>query len=343
MRHARSSAAGGALLLALVVAPVAAGHSGGKAEPEIAAALSGKGLTPDLVVRVTDVDSGDAVDGATVTAAASMTVPHTMQLAPVTIPQTGPGRYEGRIRLLMPAEWTFRIAVAGENVAAASATLQAHVGLFSSTSSAGGSATAPPVATLPTRVEAVLTRSDYLTMAVLWMHGLAAMGWILGVVVMGVALASDPSLLESGVRARLSRWYRRFGAWLHWGLVPVIVATGIYNMWRVTPFSLALSPSAVRRLVDVPYGALYESILIVKLGLFAALLITGTQVLRRSLRPVEESSDRARAGTLSTLHSALGAPGLVYLATIPLILAAAMALRYVHILSHVAVVLDQRS
>jgi hypothetical protein len=242
----------------------------------------------------------------------------------------------------MPAEWTFRIAVGGEKVVGASATLRAHIGLFSSSSSAVGSATSPPVATLPTRVEAVLGRTDYLTMAVLWVHGLAAMGWILGVVVMAVALASDPALLDGGVRARLSRWYRRVGAWLHWGLVPVIVATGIYNMWRVTPFSLALSPVAVRRLVDVPYGALYEAVLIVKLGLFGALLITGTQVLRRTVRPVEAGESR-KAGALTTLRSALGAPGLVYVASIPLILAAAMALRYVHILSHVAVVLDQRS
>ena len=43
------------------------------------------------------------------------------------------------------------------------------------------------------------------------------------------------------------------------------------------------------------------------------------------------------------LRSAPGLPGLVYVASVPLILAAAMAPRYVHILTHVAIVLDQRS
>jgi uncharacterized membrane protein len=330
-----------AAVVGLALAPAAAAHSGGKAEPRISAGLSGTGLSRDVVVRLTDVDSGEPIDGATVTAAASMSVPHTMQLAPEPVPQTGPGTYRGRIQLLMPAVWTFRIGVSGPKVVGASATMRARIGFFSSGSTA--TATSPPVATLPTRVEAVLTRTDYLTMAVLWMHGLAAMGWILGVVVMAVALASDPALLDDGVRGRLSRWYRRVGAWLHWALVPVIVATGIYNMQRVTPFSLAWSPAAVRRLVDVPYGALYEAILVVKLGLFAALLITGTQVLRRTLNGVEPSTEIRKAGALSTLRSSLGAPGLVYLSSVPLILAAAMALRYVHILSHVAVVLDQRS
>jgi hypothetical protein len=41
-----------------------------------------------------------------------------------------------------------------------------------------------------------------------------------------------------------------------------------------------------------------------------------------------------------TLITALGAPGVVYLLTVPLILAAAMALRYVHILSHVGEVIN---
>jgi hypothetical protein len=336
----RTLVAGLGLVLALGAAPAAEAHSGGKAEPRIAAGLSGTGLSRTLVVRLTDADSGDPIEGATVTAAPSMSVPHTMQLAPQQVPSTGVGTYAGKLQFLMPAVWTVRIGVSGQKVVSASASLHARIGLFSSGSSQ--TVTSAPVATLPTRVEAVLTPTDYLTMTVLWIHGLAAMGWILGVIVMAVALASDPALLDDGVRSRLSRWYRRVGAWLHWGLVPVIVVTGIYNMHRVTPFALAWTPHDVRRLNDVPYGALYEAILLVKLGLFTALLITGTQVLRRTVRPVASSAEVRKAGAMSTLRSALGAPGLVYVVSVPLILAAAMALRYVHILSHVAVVLDQQ-
>lgn len=45
-------------------------------------------------------------------------------------------------------------------------------------------------------------------------------------------------------------------------------------------------------------------------------------------------------GFVRTLAGGLGPAGILYLATVPLILAAAMALRYVHILSHVAEVLQ---
>jgi uncharacterized membrane protein len=176
-------------------------------------------------------------------------------------------------------------------------------------------------------------------MAVLWIHGLASMGWILGVIVMTIALATAPSLLDGGVRARLSRWYRRIGSWLHWALVPVIVATGIYNTQRVTPFTLAWTPGGFGGLSDIPYGRLYEAILLVKLALFAVLLVTGTLLLRRTLRAGQAPAETASASAFRTLWSGLGAAGAVYLATVPLILAAAMALRYVHILSHVAVVL----
>jgi hypothetical protein len=329
-----------AATLATLLVPPAGAHTGGKAEPRIAAGVKGTGLSRTLIVRLTDVDDGDPIAGATVKAGLSMTHPHPMQLTPQRLPEAKPGTYEGRIKLVMPAVWTIRIAVTGEDVVAASATLRVKAAL----TAPGSAATPPPgVAPLPTKIEDTLVRSDYARMAVLWIHGLAAMGWILGVLVMAVALASEPAILADGVRARLSRWYRSWGAWLHWALVPVIVATGVYNMFRVTPFPLAWTPDEVRRLSDIPYGGLYEAILIVKLGLFAALLITGTQVLRRTLRPAPAVHESRFAGPVSTLRSALGAPGLVYVAAVPLILAAAMALRYVHILSHVAEVLNATS
>ena len=304
--------------------------------PQISAVVAGAGLTRTVSVRLTDVEDGDPIEGATVTVGASMTLPHPMSVSPEPLPATAPGVYEGQIGLLMPSVWTLRISVTGKDVVPASATLRTKA-TFSST---GSTTTEPSGSVLPTRIEATLVRSDYVTMAVLWIHGLASMAWILGVIVMAVALATDPSPLAGGIRLRLSRWYRRIGAGLHWALVPVIVATGIYNTQRVTPFTIAWTPGGFGRLSDIPYGRLYEAILFVKLALFAALLVTGTLLLRRTLRagraPAAES---ARASALRMLWSALGLEGVVYLATVPLILAAAMALRYVHILSHVAVVL----
>jgi hypothetical protein len=61
-------------------------------------------------------------------------------------------------------------------------------------------------------------------------------------------------------------------------------------------------------------------------------------VLMRTIRP--QAVADAGTGAVRTLITALGPAGLAYLLTVPLILAAAMALRYVHILSHVAEVIN---
>jgi hypothetical protein len=182
------------------------------------------------------------------------------------------------------------------------------------------------------------------TMFMLWVHGLAAMGWIIGVVVMTIALAT-PSILTSGIRARVSAWYRSWGAWAHWALVPLIVATGIYNMVYVTPFKLRWPWDS--QLDLIAYGNWYEAILLIKLALFVVLLATGTAMLLRAVRPapaatpaLAHGSAEPSQGFVGTLVSALGAPGIAYVLTVPAILAAAMALRYVHILSHVAEVVN---
>lgn len=336
------------LLLAAALAtaaafPVsAAAHEGDKAEPRIAAALSANaGTVRVLTVGLRDADSRDPVPKATVVATAEMSDPHLMRLAPWRLPEIRAGIYRARVRFAMPARWTVTIKVGGKKVVAARAELGVRV--------TGGAAAAPTPAgtpdlsTLPTRVEDELGERDFVSMAALWLHGIAALGWIVGVLVMVVALSARPGVLAADVRERLRAGYRSWGAWLHWSLVPAIVLTGIYNMLVVTPFPLAWRPSEVRALADVPYGALYEAILIVKLGLFAALLITGTQLLARAVRgdtaPMPATNPHP-PGFIRTLAGALGPAGILYLATVPLILAAAMALRYIHILSHVAEVLQ---
>ena len=99
------------------------------------------------------------------------------------------------------------------------------------------------------------------------------------------------------------------------------------------------------------YGGTYEGILSIKLGLFLVLLASGTLMLARVVGSPANGAAAAAApagsgepttGPIKTLVSALGAPRLLYVSTVPLILAAAMALRYVHILSHVADVVNSR-
>ena len=314
----------------------AAAHEGGKAQPRIAAQARGSGFNRTIVVRLNDLDSGDPISGANVKLRAEMTRPHVMTLIPRTVPETKrPGVYSLPYTFVMPGDWKAEFEVTGPKVVTAKADLDVPVAV-----------TAPPPTAqtniptvLPTRLETSITERDWVSMAVLWLHGLASLGWIVGVIVMAIAL-SVPPLLTEGARAGIAQWYRSWGAWVHWSAVPLIVATGIYNMVYVTPFELAVTPSAIDDLSNVPYGRAYEAILLVKLALFVVLLATGTMVLMRTIRPQVVANPGA--GPVRTLVAALGPPGVIYLLTVPLILAAAMALRYVHILSHVAEVVNNQ-
>jgi hypothetical protein len=326
-----SSALLAAFVVALACAGPAAAHRDGKAEPRISAQAPGQGYNRTLIVRLTDLDSGAPISSARVTVRARMTRPHEMTLLPRTMPERRPrGTYRLPYTFVMPGDWRAEFEVTGPKVITARANLPVPI---SSPATTAPEFSGP--AALPTRLETDITERDWLTMLVLWLHGLAALGWIVGVLVMAVALSTP--LLAEGVRGAVARSYRSWGAWAHWAAVPLIVATGIYNMVYVTPFELALTPGAIDDLSNVAYGRAYQAILLVKLALFVVLLATGTMVLMRALRPRLAPPG---AGAVRTLATALGAPGLVYLLSVPLILGAAMALRYVHILSHVAEVVN---
>jgi hypothetical protein len=329
-------------LAALAAAPAALAHKGGKAEPQISAKAAGNGYDRTVVVRLKDVDGGGPIRGAEVSISGQMVRPHLMTLIPRSLSEVSAGTYRGRYPFIMRGDWKVNIEVTGKKVTRASAELPVAIG----GSSASGVAGASNV--LPTRLETAITGRDYLTMLVLWLHGLAAMGWIIGVIAMSIALSTE-QLLVSGVRAKISAAYRRWGAWVHWASVPVIVATGIYNMIYVTPFTLRWPLSSA--LDTVAYGRTYEAILVVKLGLFVVLFATGTLMLARIVRSPTHAAAPSAApagsaasttGPIKTLVAALGPPGILYVSTVPLILAAAMALRYVHILSHVAEVVNSR-
>jgi hypothetical protein len=324
-----------ALVLAGLPAEPAVAHEGGKAQPRISAQARGNGFNRTLIVRLNDLDSGDPISGATVKVRTRMTRPHVMTLIPRTIPETRrPGLYRLPYTFVMPGDWSAEFEVTGQKVITAKADLVVPI----------AAAAPPPGQTsgpvpLPTRLEASITERDWLTMAVLWLHGLASLGWIVGVIVMAIALSAPP-LLTEGARGAIARWYRSWGAWVHWSAVPLIVATGIYNIVYVTPFELAVTPDAIDNLSNIAYGRTYEAILLFKLALFVVLLASGTMLLLRTLGP--PAPTKPGAGPGRTLIAALGPPGVVYLLTVPLILAAAMALRYVHILSHVGEVVNTK-
>lgn len=318
-------------LSGLTAGPALAHDDQGRAEPRVAAEARGTGFNRTLVVRVTDVDSGAPISGATVKVQTRMTRPHVMQLLERTIPEARPkGTYRLPYTFVMPGDWEAEFEVSGAKVVRADATLDVPIAVDAPPPAVGGGPTP-----LPTRLETDISDRDWISMAVLWIHSLASLGWIVGVLAMVLALSTP--LLAEGMRGSVARAYRSWGAWVHWGAVPLIVATGIYNMVYVTPFELALTPGAIDDLENVAYGRTYEAILLTKLGLFVVLLVSGTLVLMRTIRPPAATPGR---GAVRTLLAALGPSGLVYLASIPLILLAAMALRYVHILSHVAEVIN---
>ena len=103
----------------------------------------------------------------------------------------------------------------------------------------------------------------------------------------------------------------------------------------MTPFEIAWRPGRLDELEAIPYGRLYEGILLTKLLLFALMLVTGFAVARRARRTWDDESAPEQAPPALVLRR-IGASGAVFLLTAPLIVAAAVALRYVHILSHVA-------
>ena len=341
--HMRIAVAATLTALVAVVAPAAASaHEGGKPEPRISAAIVPKAeLQGRVLVGLTDIDTGEVIPGAEVTVFAEMTRPHVMRTQPVRLPETAPGSYAGTLQFLMPGTWTLHVEAGGPDVISADAEVTTRVRLAETpnpTPPIPGDDADPPVRVLPTTIDDVVTEDDAARMVSLWLHALAALGWIVGVLVMAVALSTRPGVLAEAARTRLARAYTSWGAWVHWGLVLVIVATGVYQMLYVTPFPLAYTPEGFTRLAEIPYGLLYEAILVAKLALFGVLVLSGTVTLLRVLDaplPVIAVTN-PHPGFFRILGSALGPAGVVYLLTVPLILAAAMALRYVHVLAHVA-------
>ena len=196
-------------------------------------------------------------------------------------------------------------------------------------------ATAPAAPILVGSVRYVVTSREVEDMVVLWVHGIAATGWILGLLLLLASATAGSGSLAPEARRRLARWYRRWGFPLVWLAAATVVATGIYNVLRVTPFDLVWRPGDFGELSQVSFGRLYEGILLVKLLLFALMLASGAGLARRAHRVWSEDV-AAGDGVLRLGLRRLGVYGVVFVVSAPLIVAAAVALRYVHILSHVA-------
>lgn len=323
-----------AVAVALALIPVSAAHRGGKADPVATVSVRQSGpLQALLDVSLRDADGGEPVRGAEVEGFGLMTRPHTMYTYFDALPEVAPGRYRALVRLPMTARWTLHLTVGGRGVLRREVRAPVAIERTAAARATPPQASQPPVVVGSVRY--VITRREVRDIAVLWVHGAAATAWIVGLALLLLAASAGSGVFAAEARRRIGRWYRRQGSALLWLAAALVVATGIYNTLRVTPFEIVWRPGDLGDLEQIPYGQLYEAILLTKLLLFGLMLATGLAVARRARRTWDDDGARDRSPRTLVLHR-IGASGAVFLLSAPLIVAAAVALRYVHILSHAA-------
>lgn len=322
-----------AKLLALLILGLTLGlgsdalaHQGGRAIPkmEISVAPDSSGpLTLAITARLIDADSGTPVEGANVSFEAVMTDPHEMWTLPTPMTETAePGVYSAVIKFPMAADWKFIIKADGSGLLPATAEYsyritfqgaQADPSAQSLTSTVG--AQTPSRAQV--KVEGSLGWGDVAPITSLVLHSISAIAWV-GLTVLLVVAAGDvrnqrfgeefrEELLEKG-----SRW--RAGA-VAAGVA--LIVTGVYNTIVVAPFKIAPTPDAMSSAMKIPFGGTYLAILGSKIVLMALLV-----VINRIPAKDPEQSARFVIKADAVL--------------LPLLLVAVVALRYVHVLSHVA-------
>jgi hypothetical protein len=104
-----------ALLIALLFCPPAAARA--SEQPRVEVKTPGDGLIRSVTVRLTDPESGAPIDGAAITAIATMTKPHLMSMPPLQFRPEGGGRYVSRVQFEMRTPWTVTMRVTGRNFA----------------------------------------------------------------------------------------------------------------------------------------------------------------------------------------------------------------------------------
>lgn len=320
-------------------APPAWSHNGGKAVPVVLTRVEESGPLQALVdVTVRDEDGGEPVRGAVVRGAAKMTRPHTMYTYFGPLPEVSPGRYRANVKLPMTATWVLQISVGGSDVVPRTVRQTVVIDRSALTEQSAGRSAVPTAGPADVALVGVvryeITRRELQDIVVLWVHGIAAMFWIGGLALLLLALTAGAGSFAPDARDRIGRWYRRRGLPATWAAAVVVVVTGVYNMLRVSPFALAWRPADISELKAIPYGLAYEAILTAKLMLFVVMIAAGFAAVLRA-RDRRDAPGK-EGGSIALGVRSLGVSGIVFLACAPAILAAVAALRYVHILSHVA-------
>lgn len=304
---------GSVVLLLLIQGTPARAHKGGRAIPSVEITTSQSGpLTLVVVAKITDADSGTPVQGANVTFEAVMVEPHEMWTLPVPMTETAePGVYESAIKFPMAADWKFKISVAGESVLPATAEYDYRL-TFQGAEELTSSISPSPARVM---VQGSLGMGDVLPLTSLIFHSVASLIWVALTLLLVVAALRgghlSPEFTER-ILEKGSRW--RAGA-IAAGVVVVI--TGVINTAIVAPITIAPTPDAISAAMKAPFGGLYLAILGSKIVLMAVLIV------------INRISPDDPAGSV---RFALQVDAVL----LPLLLVAVVALRYVHVLSHVA-------
>lgn len=327
----RSSLA--AMFLALLLLGLALGsgsaalaHQGGRAIPKVDISVAPHAygpLTLAITARITDADSGTPVEKANVNFEAVMADPHEMWTLPTPMTETAePGVYSAVIKFSMAADWKFIVRVDGPAVLPATAEYNYRItfqGAEADPLAQGITSTVG--AQTPTRaqvkLQGTLGSGDVVPLASLVLHSLSAIVWV-GLTVLLVIAAGDERNRRFGEEFReelLEKGSR-------WRAVAVaagvaLVVTGVYNTIVVAPFKIAPTPDAMSNAMKVPFGGTYLAILGSKIVLMALLVVINRIPARD---PVQSARFALKADAV----------------LLPLLLVAVVALRYVHVLSHVA-------
>ena len=83
----------------------------------------GKGYAKQIVIRVTDKQSGAPVHGAQVSVQGTMDCPHFMPLYQKNLREASTGTYKGNYQLIMQGHWVFHIVVRSKQNGSTTASL----------------------------------------------------------------------------------------------------------------------------------------------------------------------------------------------------------------------------
>lgn len=171
-----------------------------------------------------------------------------------------------------------------------------------------------------------MTGSDWMDLAVMATHLVAALAWLALLGFVTFASWQLVRLPDSALRGRVRAVRARVLPWL-WGFIAVLVITGAYNQLRNVPFPLprpwhvnTLPASLDRAYVLLLLG---KHLLIAEMAAGLAVVTRRARGRATSAPPAHAASERGTA-LVSSMSLASGV----------LVLLVAVALNYVHVLAH---------